>query len=94
MGVIEDGVCTITPGGPSRSRAIGRGAVQVLAHATAKKLNGTDSDPDEFYSGHPGGLLFLMGDAGVRFVRTSIHPAVYQAQATRNGGEVISQPGH
>jgi prepilin-type processing-associated H-X9-DG protein len=41
-------------------------------------------------SKHPGGFNVLMADGSVRFVRMSINPAILQALATRNGGEVIS----
>ena len=88
IGVIERGVCTINPQGPSRSRKIGRGAVQVLAHIGEKPLNSRDSDPDDFFSAHPGGVQFLMGDGSARFVSETISPTILRAHATRNGGEI------
>ena len=39
---------------------------------------------------HPGGVLVLSGDGGVRFVKDSINLATWRALATRAGGEVIS----
>ncbi|SIO59350.1 prepilin-type N-terminal cleavage/methylation domain-containing protein [Singulisphaera sp. GP187] len=39
---------------------------------------------------HPGGVLTLNGDGGVRFVKDSINLATWRALATRAGGEVIS----
>ena len=89
IGVVDRGVCTINPAGPSRSREIGRGAVQVLAHIGEKPLNSLDSDPDDFFSMHPGGVQFLMGDGSARFVRDTISPAILRAHATRSGGEII-----
>jgi prepilin-type N-terminal cleavage/methylation domain-containing protein len=89
-GAVDGAVCRITPGAPSRSKKIGRGAVQVLAHIGDKPLNSPDSDPDEFFSGHQGGVHFIMGDGAVRFVRSSIHQATLRAHASRNGGELIS----
>ena len=38
-------------------------------------------------SRHPGGVMGLMGDGGVRFVRDGIAPAVWVALGTRAGGE-------
>lgn len=39
---------------------------------------------------HPGGVLSLMGDGSVRFVKDSISPVSWRGLASRNGGEVIS----
>ncbi len=94
MGAVDGAVCRITPGAPSRSRQIGRGAVQVLAHIGDRPLNSLDSDPDEFFSGHKGGAHFLMGDGAVRFVRSTIHQATLRALASRNGGELFSEVKH
>jgi prepilin-type N-terminal cleavage/methylation domain-containing protein len=89
VGVVDGGVCTITPDGPSRSRKIGRGAVQVLARVDDRPLNSPLADPDNFFSPHPRGGHFLIGDGSVRFVHQTIDQRVYRALATRNGGEMI-----
>ncbi len=39
---------------------------------------------------HGGGVNLLMGDGSVRFIKDSIALNVWQALATRNGGEVVS----
>ncbi|WP_240907054.1 DUF1559 domain-containing protein [Paludisphaera rhizosphaerae] len=39
---------------------------------------------------HPGGVLTLMGDGSVRFVKDSVSMATWQSLATRAGGEVVS----
>ena len=44
---------------------------------------------DDFWSLHPGGCNFLMGDGSVRFIKESVNPTVFSALATRAGGEVI-----
>jgi prepilin-type N-terminal cleavage/methylation domain-containing protein/prepilin-type processing-associated H-X9-DG protein len=89
IGVIEGGVCTITPGAPSRSQKTGRGAVQVFAHVGDKPMNSNLSDPDDFFSPHQDGGNFLMGDGAVRFMRQSIAQAAFRALATRDGTEVL-----
>jgi type II secretory pathway pseudopilin PulG len=89
-GATDGVICRITPGAPSRSKKIGRGAVQVLAHIGDKPLNSLDSDPDEFFSGHIGGSHFVMGDGAVRFIRSTINQASLRAHASRNGDEMIS----
>src|SRR5262249_32941033 len=41
-------------------------------------------------SRHPGGVNLLLGDGSVRFIKDSIHVAIWRALGTRSGGEVIS----
>ena len=58
---------------------------------------GNLNDPNEehrwhFWSLHPGGGNWLMGDASVQFIAYSTEPAVMQALATRRNGEVFSPP--
>lgn len=43
-----------------------------------------------FRSQHPAGAQFVFGDGSVKFLKESIHPAVYRALGTRNAGEVVS----
>jgi len=45
---------------------------------------------EDYYSRHPGGVNFVFGDGSVKFIKDSINPTVYQALATRAGGEVVS----
>ena len=44
---------------------------------------------DGFASRHPGGCQFLLCDGSVRFVKETLAPQVFQALATRAGGEII-----
>jgi prepilin-type N-terminal cleavage/methylation domain-containing protein len=40
-------------------------------------------------SNHPGGAMFLMGDASVRFISNTVNLATYQALSTREGAEAL-----
>jgi len=64
-----------------------------LGHGNATHKPNSDNpvfDPDTFWSMHPGGCNFLMGDGSVRFEKVGISPASYQYLMTRAGGEIIS----
>jgi prepilin-type processing-associated H-X9-DG protein len=43
-----------------------------------------------FRSSHPGTTNFLFGDGGIRAIKDSIAPSVYQGLSTMAGGEVLS----
>jgi prepilin-type processing-associated H-X9-DG protein len=49
-------------------------------------------DQWHYYSLHPGGANFCMGDASVRFLSYLTNPNVQRALATRNGQEVFDPP--
>jgi prepilin-type processing-associated H-X9-DG protein len=49
-------------------------------------------DQWHYYSLHPGGANFCMGDASVRFLSYSTSPKVQRALATRAGGEPVDVP--
>ncbi|WP_406694153.1 DUF1559 domain-containing protein [Singulisphaera sp. Ch08] len=53
------------------------------APAEAQKLT-------NFRSAHPGTTNFLFGDGGIRAIKDSIAPSVYQGLSTMGGGEVLS----
>jgi prepilin-type N-terminal cleavage/methylation domain-containing protein len=48
------------------------------------------TDADAMSSGHTAGVQFLMGDGSVRPIQNSIGQVVYDALATRAGGEAIN----
>lgn len=43
-----------------------------------------------FFSFHPGGAHFALGDGSVRFVVESINSSTYRKLSSMNGGEVIT----
>jgi prepilin-type N-terminal cleavage/methylation domain-containing protein/prepilin-type processing-associated H-X9-DG protein len=47
------------------------------------------TDADAMSSGHTGGVQFLFGDGSVHMISNSIGQPVYDALATRAGGEVV-----
>ncbi len=45
---------------------------------------------DQYWAMHPGGANFLFADGSVRFIKEQVGFRVFQALATRAGGEVLS----
>jgi len=45
---------------------------------------------DQYWSLHPGGANFLFADGSVRFIKELVGFSIFQAIATRAGGEVLS----
>ncbi len=91
-GAINNGICRITPGSPSQSTRTKTAPVEPLARADTN--GGTSTrlfwDPDDFYSPHPAGIYFLMGDGSALFIKSSINPSVYGGLCSRNLGEIVS----
>jgi prepilin-type N-terminal cleavage/methylation domain-containing protein len=71
------------------------GSALVLGHCGPHLPNDTIvTDADAMSSGHIGGVQFLLGDGSVRAFRNNISQTVYDALATRAGGEVIDGGGY
>lgn len=73
-------------------------AVPGAAEGMARVVGSTDhvpNDPaahfDDFSSYHATGAHFVLGDGSVRLIADTIDHAVYQALATRQGGEPIGR---
>jgi prepilin-type processing-associated H-X9-DG protein len=63
----------------------------VLGHAGGRYGPGDpNSEVNQFYSHHPGGVNFLFADGHVSFLKTSLANVTFRALATRAGGETIS----
>jgi prepilin-type N-terminal cleavage/methylation domain-containing protein/prepilin-type processing-associated H-X9-DG protein len=66
-------------------------AALVLSHCGPHLPNNPDvTDADAFSSSHPLGVNFLFGDGSVHAISQTITMTVYDALATRAGGEVVS----
>jgi prepilin-type N-terminal cleavage/methylation domain-containing protein/prepilin-type processing-associated H-X9-DG protein len=67
------------------------GDALVVSHTG--ELNGPNSIPahaDQFWARHPGGAQFAFADGSVRFLKERRPLPIFQALATRSGGEVLS----
>jgi prepilin-type processing-associated H-X9-DG protein len=68
------------------------GDALVVSHTG--ELDGPNSKPahaDQFWAMHPGGAQFLFADGSVRFMKEKRPLPLFQALATRAGGEVVSE---
>ena len=66
------------------------GSALVLGHCGPHLPNDAIvTDADAMSSGHIGGVQFLLGDGSVRILRNTVSQTVYDALATRAGGEVV-----
>jgi prepilin-type N-terminal cleavage/methylation domain-containing protein len=65
--------------------------IMILGPVGTEDGRRTPNDPDahneDYWSQHAGGCLMLMGDGSVQFIHDQIDPKVFQALATRAGGE-------
>jgi len=77
--------------------SIWHGYIEETAAAPARFLGTTDHVPnsrsghfDDFSSFHTGGANFVLGDCSVHMISNNIRLDVYQAMATRSGGEILT----
>ncbi|HUR54966.1 MAG TPA: H-X9-DG-CTERM domain-containing protein, partial [Gemmataceae bacterium] len=66
--------------------------IMPTARVGNKTLNDPWSEPDDFFTPHSGVMNALYGDGSVRTVRVGVDPVVFQAAATRAGGETLPLP--
>ena len=79
---------------PSRRdpTAVESAAALVLGHCGPHMPNNpTVTDADALSSAHPQGVNMLLGDGRVRNVSSNVSQQIYDALATRQGGEVIGE---
>ncbi len=98
---VTDGLSNTLMVGERSSRlggSIWLGNIPEAAEPHARILGVADHSPnapqghfDDFSSYHPGGANFMRADVSVTFLSDNIDLQVYQAMATRAGGEVVSQ---
>jgi prepilin-type N-terminal cleavage/methylation domain-containing protein/prepilin-type processing-associated H-X9-DG protein len=90
-GAVSFGTTRVTPGAPTTNvNAVEESATQPLVHVAVHALNDPNSDPEDFFSPHPGVGMFLFADGSVRPLRTGVSVAVLRALATRDGGETVN----
>ena len=90
-GAVAFGTTRITQGAPtSNPTIIEDSPTQVLCHVSIHTINDPASDPEDFFTPHPGVATFLFADGSVRPLRIRIDLAALQGLATRNGGENVN----
>jgi prepilin-type N-terminal cleavage/methylation domain-containing protein/prepilin-type processing-associated H-X9-DG protein len=71
------------------------GSALVLGHCGPHLPNDSIvTDADAMSSGHTSGVQFLFGDGSVQSIHNGISQTVYDALATRAGGEVVNGSGY
>ncbi|HEX3152776.1 MAG TPA: DUF1559 domain-containing protein [Gemmataceae bacterium] len=92
VGVIDQGTVRTTAGAPVSQSLVLPAPAMPMARVGSKALNDPWSEPYDFFSPHRSGMNALFVDGSVRWVNTSIAVEVFQALATRAGGETASLP--
>jgi prepilin-type N-terminal cleavage/methylation domain-containing protein len=97
---ITDGLSNTLMAGERGSRlgkSIWHGNIPEASEPHARILGVADHGPnaqeghfEDFSSFHTGGVNFVRGDGSVSFMSQNIDITVYQAMATRTGGEVVT----
>jgi prepilin-type N-terminal cleavage/methylation domain-containing protein/prepilin-type processing-associated H-X9-DG protein len=91
-GVMNQGSVRTTQGAPVYQSLIDPSPIQGLARVGNKALNDPWSEPYDFFTPHPGVMNALFGDGSVRRITPSLPQDVFQAIATRAGGESVALP--
>jgi prepilin-type N-terminal cleavage/methylation domain-containing protein/prepilin-type processing-associated H-X9-DG protein len=92
VGVIDHGTVQTTPGAPVFEAQVHPAPVMPMARIGNKSLNDPWSELYDFFTPHAGAMNALFADGSVRRIQKSIAVDVFQALATRAGGEVVPVP--
>jgi prepilin-type N-terminal cleavage/methylation domain-containing protein/prepilin-type processing-associated H-X9-DG protein len=92
VGAIDQGTIRTTAGAPVFQSLVFPPPAMPMARVGNRPLNDPWSEPFDFFSPHPTGMNALFADGSVRWVRTSTAIDVFQAVATRDGGEPAALP--
>jgi prepilin-type N-terminal cleavage/methylation domain-containing protein/prepilin-type processing-associated H-X9-DG protein len=92
VGVMDQGTVRTTPGAPVFQSLISPQQSMPMARVGNKPLNDPWSEPYDFFTPHRTGMNALYADGSVRWVKTSTSIDVFQAIATRAGGESVDPP--
>jgi prepilin-type N-terminal cleavage/methylation domain-containing protein len=83
--------------GSKLGSSVWMGVISGTNNSKARIVGSADHTPnhsehhfDDFSSFHPNGVHFLVGDGSVQRINDQINVNVYQAMATRSGGEIVS----
>jgi prepilin-type N-terminal cleavage/methylation domain-containing protein len=86
-GAMSGGTIRTTPGAPVYTASMNPSQFMPLARVGYKAFNSPYSEPDDFFSPHPGIMQFLWVDGSVRSIAFDAHWDIVRGVATRNGLE-------
>ena len=89
-GVVPLGTLRTTPDAPVYNSDVLPAPYMVLARFGTKPLNSPYAKLEDFFSPHPGAVLFAFADGSARPLRTDTDLAVLRALGTRDGGEPVT----
>jgi prepilin-type N-terminal cleavage/methylation domain-containing protein len=88
-GAMTGGTARTTPGAPVYQSLIEPAPTMPLAHIHTRVINDPNSEPYDFFSPHPGVIVFGFADGSVHSISLSMDVQIMQALATRAGNEAI-----
>jgi prepilin-type N-terminal cleavage/methylation domain-containing protein len=88
-GAMSGGACWTTPGAPVLRSESEPAMVFPMAQAGAHPLLSDHSEPYDFFSPHLNLVQFVFADGSVRPLYSTVSQTVFEALASRNGGEPV-----
>jgi prepilin-type N-terminal cleavage/methylation domain-containing protein len=88
-GAMTGGALRTTPGAPVLRSHLEPSMVFPLAQAGTHVLESNRSEPYDFFSPHRNLVQFVFADGSVHALNTAVNLSVFQALATREGGEPL-----